>query len=178
MFAFRSVERPPTIVNSALYWLFGLDPDTIPGDYFTDPAVMTDFQERNQYEQIRAIDDDYVPYVMPWFGTVVGASAMGCEIKYVPRQDPATNPAYYPVQTAEEVRHLRVADPERDGLMPTVLAFIKHMREHSALPVGITDFQGPLTTANQLMGYDKLIYLMYDDPKAAHELMDVVTEAL
>ena len=52
------------------------------------------------------------------------------------------------------------------------------MKANSFLPVGITDFQGPLTTANQLMGYDKLIYLMHDDPDAMHELMDKVTETL
>ena len=46
------------------------------------------------------------------------------------------------------------------------------------LPVGITDCQGPLTTANQLMGYDTLIYLMDDDPAAAHHLMDTVTTTL
>ena len=44
--------------------------------------------------------------------------------------------------------------------------------------MGITDFQGPLTTANQLMGYDKLIYLMFDHPDLMHRLMDVVTESL
>ena len=27
-FAFRDVKAPPFIVNSALYWIFGLDPDT------------------------------------------------------------------------------------------------------------------------------------------------------
>jgi hypothetical protein len=52
------------------------------------------------------------------------------------------------------------------------------MKTHSSLPVGYTDFQGPLTTANQLMGYDKLIYLMHDDPTAMHELMDKITTAL
>jgi hypothetical protein len=52
------------------------------------------------------------------------------------------------------------------------------MEAHSFLPVGITDLQGPLTTANQLMGYDKLSYLMADDPTAAHELMDKVTKTL
>jgi hypothetical protein len=52
------------------------------------------------------------------------------------------------------------------------------MKANSFLPVGITDFQGPLTTANQLMGYDKLIYLMYDRPDVMHELMDKVTETL
>ena len=178
VFAFKDTAEPPYIVNSALYWVFGLDPDTFPDDYFTNPAVMTTFQERTYYDQVKEIDDDFVPYLMPWFGTVVTASALGCKIEYPPKQDPAANPRYYPVQQPLDIKKLRVPDPEKDGLMPAVLEFIRYMKEHSFLPVGITDFQGPLTTANQVIGYDKLIYLMFDYPNLMHELMDIVTESL
>ena len=178
VFAFQDLDPPPFIVNSALYWVAGLEPETFPDEYFHDPAVMTNFQERTYYEQVQAIDDDFVPYLMPWFGTVVAASAFGCQIQFQPKQDPAVNPRWYPVQTTQDVRKLRIPDPDKDGLMPTVLEFQRYMKGHSFLPVGITDFQGPLTTANQLMGYDKLIYLMEDEPTAAHELLDKVTEAL
>ncbi len=174
----RISSAPPFIVNGALYWIFGLDPDTLPDDYVQDPAVMTAFQERTYFEQVKEIDDDFVPYLMPWFGTIVAASALGCRIEYFPKQDPAANPRYYPVQSVGDIRRLQIPDPDRDGLMPQVLEYLRFMRASSFLPVGITDFQGPLTTANQLMGYDKLIYLMYDDPKAMHELMDKVSETL
>jgi len=178
VFAFRELDEPPFLVNSAFYWVSGLNTDDFPDAYFDDPSVMTDYQERLYYEQVREIDDDFVPYLMPWFGTVVAASAFGCRVEYPPRQDPAADPRHFPVQTAKDIRRLEMPDPERDGLMPKVLDFIRHMKEHSFLPVGITDFQGPLTTANLLMGYDKLIYLMHDDPTAMHELMDKLTEAL
>jgi hypothetical protein len=178
VFAFREVDQPPYMVNSALYWLFGLDMDTFPDNYFDDPAVMTNFQERTYYDQVKEIEDDFVPYLMPWFGTVVAASALGCKIEFIPKQDPAANPRFYPIQKPEDIRKLQVPDPEKDGLMPKVLDFLRFMKTHSFLPVGITDFQGPLTTANQLMGYDKLIYLMYDHPNLVHELMDKVTETL
>ena len=59
---------------------------------------MTAFQERTYYDQVKAIDDDFVPYLMPWYGTVVAASALGCQIEFYPKQDPAANPRYYPVQ--------------------------------------------------------------------------------
>jgi uroporphyrinogen-III decarboxylase len=178
LFAFKAVEEPPFLVNSALYWLFGLDMDTFPADYFDDPAGMVNFQERTYYDQVKEIDDDFVPYLMPWYGTVVAASAFGCQIEFLPKQDPAANPRYYPVKTPEDIRRLEVPDPEKAGLMPRVLEFLRYMKANSFLPVGITDFQGPLTTANQLMGYDKLIYLMYDHPNLMHELMEKVTEAL
>jgi uroporphyrinogen-III decarboxylase len=178
VFAFQRVKEPPYIVNSAMYWVFGLDSDTFPDDYFDDPAVMTNFQERTYYDQVKEIDDDFVPYLMPWFGTVVAASAFGCEIGWPAKQDPAANPRYYPVKTPEDIRKLEIPDPEKAGLMPKVLGFLGYMKSNSFLPVGITDFQGPLTTANQLMGYDKLIYLMHDHPTAMHELMEKVTEGL
>ncbi|MCL4298762.1 MAG: hypothetical protein KJ077_23695 [Anaerolineae bacterium] len=178
VFAFKKVERPPFIVNSALYWVFGLDPETFPADYFDDPAVMTNFQERTYYDQVKEIDDDFVPYLMPWFGTVVTASAFGCKVEFKPKLDPAANPRYYPIQRPEDIKSLAIPDPEKDGLMPKVLKYIKYMKANSFLPAGITDFQGPLTTANQLIGYDKLIYLMFDYPNLMHELMEKVTEGL
>ena len=178
VFALKETKAPPFMVNSAFYWVFGLDLDTLPANYYEDPAVMTNFQEQTYYEQIKNIDDDFVPYLMPWFGTVVAASAFGCKIEFPYKTDPAVNPRHYPVATHEDVERLEVIDPEKDGLMPTVLEFLHYMKENSFLPVGITDFQGPLTTANQLMGYDKLIYLMFDRPDLMHRLMDVVTESL
>lgn len=178
VFAFRQVDQPPFLVNSAMYHVFGLDPDTLPDAYFDNLTVMTNFQERNFYDQIKEIDDDFVPYLMPWYGTAVVASAFGCQVDFPPKQDPAVNPRHYPVRTPEDVRKLSIPDPDRDGLLPKVLEFLRYMKQHSFLPVGITDFQGPLTTANQLMGYDNLIYLMQDDPIAMHELMDKITEAL
>ncbi len=84
VFAFREMKAPPFIVNSALYWVFGLDTETLPASYFDDPAAMTNFQEQTYYDQVKSIDDDFVPYLMPWFGTIVTASAFGCKIEYYP----------------------------------------------------------------------------------------------
>jgi len=178
VFAFKETRHPPCIVNSALYTAFGLDPATFPDRYYNDPKVMTALQERNYYQQLKEVDDDFVPYLMPWFGTAVTASALGCQVDFPPKLDPTENPRHYPVVSPGDVKRLPIADPERDGLMPRVLQFLRFMQANSFLPVGITDFQGPLTTANQLMGYDKLIYLMQDHPTAMHELMDKVTETL
>jgi len=127
VFAFDNLDAPPFIVNSALYWVAGLEPETFPDEYFDDPAVMTNFQEQTYYEQIREIEDDFVPYLMPWFGTVVAASAFGCQIEFLPKQDPAVNPRRYPVESVADVRKLRIPDPEKDGLMPCVLTFQRYI---------------------------------------------------
>jgi uroporphyrinogen-III decarboxylase len=176
-FAFKKVKSPPFLMNGSFYHLFGMDQRFIPGGYFESPEAMTTFQERTYYDQVKEIDDDFVPCLVPWFGCVVMASALGCRVQIPPMMDPTADPGFYPVQTPEDVQRMKLPDPEKDGLMPTVLAFQRYMKSHSFLPVGITDCQSPLTTANQLMGYDKLIYLMADHPKAAHQLMDTIAEA-
>jgi hypothetical protein len=178
VFAFHRDAPVPFMVNSAFYHLFGQDMTRVPGDYLTDPAVMTSFQERTYYEQVKGIDDDFVPCLVPWYGSVVLASAFGCRIQTPAGMDPAVDPLFYPVRKPEDVRKLKMPNPENDGLLPAVLRCQRHMRAQSFLPVGITDCQGPLTTANQLMGYDNLIYLMADHPTVMHALMDIVTEAL
>jgi hypothetical protein len=127
VFAFKDVPEPPYIVNGALYWVFGLDPETFPADFFDSPAVMTNFQERTYYDQVKEIDDDFVPYLVPWFGTVVASSALGCQIDFPYKQDPAANPRYYPVKTAEDVKKLQLPDPEKDGLMPKVMDYLRYM---------------------------------------------------
>ncbi len=103
---------------------------------------MTHFQEQTYYDQVKSIDDDFVPYLMPWFGTIVAASAFGCEIEFPYKADPAANPRYYPVVTHEDVENLELIDPEKDGLMPEVLSFLRYMQDNSFLPVGYHRFPG------------------------------------
>ena len=178
VFRFEELDAPPFMVNSAFYHITGLVPEEVPDDYCADPAVMTRFQEELFYEQIKSIDDDFVPYLMPWFGTGVLASGFGCEVICNPKTDPAVRADLFPVKDEKDIAAMEIPDPDKSGEMPRILDMIRYMKDNSFLPVGITDCQGPLTTANQLMGYDKLIYLMMDNPKATHELMEKVTEAL
>jgi hypothetical protein len=69
-------------------------------------------------------------------------------------------------------------DPYKDGLMPQVLKTLTYFKDNCDLPRGVTDCQGPLTTALSIIGYDNYSYWMYDYPNLIHELMDKVTEAL
>jgi len=177
VFGMEESTDPPFTVNSASYVLFGVPKEEIPADYYDNPAAMTVFQEENCYTQME-VDDDFVPYLVPWFGTCVLSSGFGARIQFPLKEDPVSDSRYYPIKDRDDIKNLAVPDPERDGLMPKVLSFIRYMNDHSFLPVGITDCQGPLTTACQLIGYDKLFFLMYDDPPLAHMLMDKISEAL
>jgi hypothetical protein len=56
VFALEGLDAPPFIVNGALFWVAGLDPATFPDEYFDSPEVMTNFQERTYYDQVREIE--------------------------------------------------------------------------------------------------------------------------
>ena len=167
----------PHLIYDANYWLFGEVPENIPPDYCDeDPSSLIAYQTRKIERHCRDYDDCYIPFLMPWYGTGVLASGFGVPVKFLDRMDPAVDLAT--IREVEQLKDLRQPDPEKDGLMPRVLNTIRTMRKRSDLPVGVTDCQGPLTTALQIVGYDKMIYWMYDHPDAIHDLMQRVTDAL
>ena len=152
-------------------------PENIPPDYCdANPSSMIGYQTRKIQRHVQDYDDCYLPFLMPWYGTGVLASGFGVPVKFLDRMDPAVNLAT--IREVQQLKDLKRPDPEKDGLMPRVLDTIRTMRRRSDLPVGVTDCQGPLTTALQIVGYDKLIYWMYDHPDAIHDLMQQVTDSL
>jgi uroporphyrinogen-III decarboxylase len=172
----QPTERPPLIISDVNYALSGESPALIPDDYFTNCRAMCDYQLAKIKAHLEQIEDDYLPLLFPWFGTGVVPSALGCEIHFLPKRDPAVGA---PVLTEpQDIRKLALPDPYKDGLMPRVLACIDHMRATSDLPVSVTDCQGPLNIALCLCGLETLCYWMNDYPNAVHELMEFCTEAL
>ena len=170
-------ETAPYLIYDANYWLFGDVPEHIPIDYCdVDPTSMIRYQQEGIERHMANYDDAYIPFLMPWYGTGVLASGFGVNIKFQPCMDPAVD--LPPISDVRQLDDLRPPNPEKDGLMPRVLNTIRVMRQRSDLPVGVTDCQGPLTTALQIIGYDKMIYWMHDYPEKIHELMQTMTDAL
>ena len=170
-----SPEDVPIIVNTPGYFAFaGIH---VPEDYFTNPASMVAYQANGFEAHLAAVNDDTVPYFMPWFGTGVLASAFGCPITLAegPGNDPAV--AAPCVTSPKDVAHLRLPDPSRDGWMPRVLDAIDYARAESDLPIGLTDMQGPLDTLGLMCGQAQLYQWMYREPKMVHELFELVTAA-
>lgn len=170
-----SADDVPILVNTPCY--FGFATYDKPDDYFTNPAAMLGYQARGYERHLAEIDDDVVPYFMPWFGTGVLASAFGCEIALQP--GPGNDPAVVGpcIRSPTDVALLRLPDPYRDGWMPRVLAAIDYARAHGDLPVGLTDMQGPLDTLGQMCGQQQLFLWMFEKPYLVHELFEIVTEA-
>jgi uroporphyrinogen-III decarboxylase len=175
-FEFRN-EKAPYLIYDANYWLFGELPENIPSTYCdADPSALIEYQTRKIDRHVREYDDCYIPFLMPWYGTGVLASGFGVPVKFQDRMDPAVD--LPPLSEVEQLRDLRTPDPRKDGLLPRVLSTIRAMGAITDLPVGVTDCQGPLTTALQIIGYDKMCYWMHDHPRQIHGLMQTVTDAL
>ena len=178
--AFRHLDTddPPIVIQDANYSITGEEPDTIPDDYFDEGAFagMVEYQARKIIAHLERYDDDYVPFLFPWYGTGVVPSALGCEIVFSPKQEPAVEG---PILAAPgDVARLVPPDPYRDGLMPRVLRCIDYMRANSDLPVSFTDCQGPFNIALNLVGVETICLWMYDSPTAVHELMDFCATVL
>ena len=173
-FRFQNMSVP-FVINTANYFSFGYG-NELPEDYYTSSESMYE----RQIEQFRyhydLVHDDYVPYLMPWFGTGVMASGFGVDTVFNGRMDPTTGG--FVINSVDEIDTLTIPDPTADGLMPRVLERIDYFRSQSELPVCITDCQGPLTTAVQVCGYENAFYWFYDHPRAMHTLMRVVTDSL
>lgn len=174
----RSVTTPPVIVGDCNYWITGEDPTKIPEDYFEAGGYdsMRRFQEAKIASHVDRIDDDYVPFLFPWYGTGVVPSALGSRIIFQRGEEPAIEGPI--LGSPADVRRLEPPDPSRDGLMPRVLDCIDRLHATSGLPVSFTDCQGPLNIALSLAGVEQLCLWMYDAPTAVHELMDFATTVL
>lgn len=171
----RTADDFPIVINAPCY--FGFGDKNRSHAYWADPVVMVKFQEDGFAKHLSLVNDDTVPYFMPWFGTGVLASAFGCKVREAVGNgdDPAA--ISHSIETVKDIAHLRMPDPEKDGLMPRVLAAIDYARAHSDLPVGLTDMNSPLCTIAQMCGYENLFIWMFEEPEAVHELFDIVTDA-
>jgi hypothetical protein len=165
----------PFQVADVNYWLSGETPALMPDDYFTNCRAMLEYQVQKIQRHLERYDDDYIPFLFPWYGTGVIPSALGAKILFQPKMDPAVQGTV--VTLPEQVRQLSLPDPHNDGLMPRVLETIRYFREHSDLPISCTDPQGPFTTALTLAGPATLFVWLYEYPQAVHELMEFCAEA-
>src|SRR5215472_18444037 len=166
----------PVLVMDVNYWISGESPRLIPDDYFTNPARMLEFQLAKIDRHLASFQDDYIPVLWPWYGTVVVPSAIGSSVVFQRGMDPVVEGRV--LGRPEDIRKLRQPNPLTDGLMPRILETIRYFRRHSDLPVMFTDAQGPLNIALTLCGVENFFLWAHDHPALVHDLMDYTTEAL
>jgi hypothetical protein len=179
VYAFKN-RQAPYVIYDAPYWLFGEQEAAIPNGYCGEnPEIMMKFQLDNiitHYESNDYPDDCYCGFLMPWFGTGVLASGFGIGVEIPEKMDPAVQMST--IKDPKELEALKIPDPYKGGLMPRVLKQIDYFKANCDLPIGVTDCQGPLTTALSIIGYENYCYWVYDHPDVVHKLMQLCTDAL
>jgi hypothetical protein len=172
----RKPEDVPVIIGTPTYFCFGSKDK--PADYFSDPATMVAYQEEAYQLHLEYVNDDFVPYFMPWFGTGVLAAAFGCGYTFdlKPGEDPMVVSTC--IERPADISKLTEPDIATNTVLQKVLGCMEYAAKHSDLPIGLTDINSPLSTANQMCGSTNLFTWMYEEPNAVHDLMDLVTDAL
>ena len=170
---FREV---PLILQTNSYWLTGHDPEEIPDDYFDDPRSMLEFQETGIEEHLEKVDDDYIPYLMPWYGVALMSGAFGSKIVFPKKIDPSC--ASFSIEKLEDIKKINIPEFEKNFFTKKVLDTIKHFKDNSGWPIAITDPQGTLACIALIVGYKNLFYWMNDNPEEIDLLFEKVNRSL
>jgi len=139
-------------------------------DYAKDPSILA----KSQIEIARRFKIDAV-YVDS--DPIIEIEAMGAEIKYPEDESPmASKPA---VERSDDIRSLKVPDPEKDGRLPVWLNAIKILKEKVGDEFAVfSSLNAPFQAAAQLLGITQTCMHLYRNPGLVRELLDLTTEVV
>jgi len=139
-------------------------------DYAKDPGILA----KSQMEMARRFKIDAV-YVDS--DPIIEIEAMGAEIKYPEDESPmASKPA---VRTSDDIRSLKVPDPDKDGRLPVWLDAIKILKEEVGDEFAVFgSLNAPFQAAAQLLGITQTCMHLYRNPDLVRELLDLTTEVV
>ena len=122
VFRHRDHGGVPFQVADVNYWLSGEIPSLIPDDYFADSQAMLRYLVGNIERHLETYENDYIPFLFPGYGTGVIPSAIGAEILFQPKMDPAVQGTVLtsPDQVRAECVHIS-RQIEQDGTVTRVL---------------------------------------------------------
>ncbi len=169
-------SKVPIVIQAKSYWLTGHDPDDVPSDYYTNPKAMMDFQLEGIEEHLEKIDDDYIPYLMPWYGVSLIPGVFGSTVRFPEKQDPWCSD--FGIKDVKSIKDLGIPDLEANPLTRKVLDTITYFKQKSSYPVGVTDMQSTLDCISLIVGYENLFYWMKDDPAVVDRLVSIVNDTL
>lgn len=127
---------------------------------------------------LRCLPDDYIPYARVWPGYMTLGTLFGIPLYWSDDPNQAPGLQFHPVTDMARVRDLPVPDPERDGLMPHNLRWLRYFRENLPPDVSLTgiDLGGPMNTVKDLLDTNLLYTAFYDSPEEYRLLLDKVTD--
>jgi hypothetical protein len=142
-----------------------------------NPALQLEANLAGVARALELIPYDYIPgiFVTPGYMTI--ASMFGMELYW--GHDPEQPPGVVGplIDDLEQVYSLRRPSME-DGLMPDNVCRLQYNLAHLPPDVYVTgiDAGGPMNTLKDLLETNLLYLGLYDNPRAMHYLLDMVTE--
>jgi len=132
-----------------------------------------------QWREALAIGDDFVPYLYPYQGVTVFASAFGCPVRFFDHTAPWAEPLIRAEDPPEKVYKLP-RPAVTDGQLGTILEYTDYFVAETGgrYPIGLTDLQGPLDVAYLVWEPTAFILAMYTNPREVHHLMRLVTDLI
>lgn len=125
---------------------------------------------------LRLLPDDYIPVVRITQGYLTVATMFGCQVHW--SEDPNQPPGVmeHPIKDLGQIYHLM--QPGLDaGMMPENLSRMRLFARSLPPDVYLTgvDIGGPLNNMKDLIDTNLFYTAFYDDPRAVHHLLDLLT---
>ena len=132
-----------------------------------------------QWRDALVVGDDFVPYLYPYQGVTVFASAFGCPVRFFDHTAPWVEPLIRAEDPPEKVYELP-RPAVTDGQLGTMLEYTDYFVAETGgrYPIGLTDLQGPLDVAYLVWEPTAFILAMYTNPREVHHLMRLVTDLI
>ena len=167
----------PLVFNLSPYYLLKNNEFALK-NYFSNPYAALEIQLKSINEHLEVIEDDYIPYLYPYWGVCALASGFGGKIQFYENKDPWLDEKV--IKNFKDIDKLKKPEPEQAGLMKTVFSLMKIWKKEvkDGIPIGITDIQGPISISIDLMGVENFFLGIIDCPNKIHKLLDIVTEYL
>jgi hypothetical protein len=120
---------------------------------------------------------DELPYLEPWIGVGVYATAFGGV--YLWREDNAPD-THYTYHKIEQVRNLDYPDYRKSPIMQMVLDCIDYMKEKTLgmIPISCTDTQSPSDTSTLILDTSEFFTACYTDEEIIFDFMKKVTDMI
>ncbi len=173
---FDATDGVPATVYVPGYWSLQKGLLCPLGKYYTDPEANLAAQLTSVRDHLEGLDDAYLPHIDTFLGTPLIASAFGGTVRFFDDKDPWIEEAV--IQDPRDIDRLKRPDPAKTGLTGRILGYIEHwkMQLKDRLPLTMTDLQGPLSVAIDLMGASRFYMALYDEPRRVKSLLQMISE--
>lgn len=132
-------------------------------------------QQLADYEAMRGLDTDWVPYIEVFFGTGVFAEAFGSRMIWPQDQWPWTKPF---IGDIREVYRLKMPRISETHMLRKILDAVDYFQRvvGDRIPIGTMDTTGPFSTALMIVDPEELMTACLTDPRAVHHLLGMITD--